>query len=104
MNEPTLRRAVLVAGEASGDALGAALIQSMRDRASGTGIEFGGIGGPLMRAAGMDCWYDAEELAVMGLTEVLRHLPRLLRIRRSMANKSALERMLGWIGGCPKLP
>ena len=44
-----------------------------------------------MRAAGMDAWHDAGELAVMGLAEVLRHLPRLLRLRRTLR-----ERLLAW--------
>ena len=44
-----------------------------------------------MRAAGMDTWWDAQELAVMGLVEVLRHLPRLLRLRRALR-----QRVLAW--------
>ena len=49
--------------------------------------EFAGIGGDAMRAAGLDAWFDASELAVMGLAEVLRHLPRLLRLRRDVARR-----------------
>lgn len=70
----------LCAGEASGDQLGAALMRDIR--AQRPDVRFVGIGGPLMREAGLDCWFDAQELAVMGLVEVLRHLPRLLRLRR----------------------
>ncbi len=44
-----------------------------------------------MRAAGFDAWFDASELAVMGLAEVLRHLPRLLRLRRALR-----ARLLAW--------
>src|SRR5690606_37897937 len=46
-----------------------------------------GVGGPRMRAQGMECWWDAGELAVMGLIEVLRHLPRLLRLRRALRER-----------------
>ena len=79
----------LVAGEASGDLLGAGLIAALRDRFPDA--EFAGIGGDAMRAAGLDAWHDASELAVMGLSEVLSHLPRLLRLRRALR-----ERLLAW--------
>src|SRR5690606_9590775 len=46
------------------------------------GAQFAGIGGDAMRAAGLDAWHDAQELAVMGFSEVLAHLPRLLKLRR----------------------
>ena len=72
----------LVAGEASGDSLGAALIEVLRARLPGVRIV--GVAGPRMRAAGCEALADAEELAVMGLTEVLRHLPRLLKLRRRL--------------------
>jgi lipid-A-disaccharide synthase len=45
---------------------------------------FAGIGGRQMKAAGMDAWWDAEELAVFGLFEVLSHFPRLIRLRRRL--------------------
>ncbi|HET9472515.1 MAG TPA: lipid-A-disaccharide synthase, partial [Steroidobacteraceae bacterium] len=72
-------RIALVAGEASGDTLGAALIEALRRRFPQ--VEFGGVAGPRMIAAGCDPWFHSEELGVMGLTEILRHLPRLLRLR-----------------------
>jgi lipid-A-disaccharide synthase len=75
-------RIALVAGEASGDQLGAGLIRSLRKRYPAA--EFAGVGGALMRQAGMDAWHDCDELAVMGLAEVIRHLPRLLRLRRAL--------------------
>ena len=68
-------RIALVAGETSGDLLGAGLIAELRVRFPDA--EFAGVGGPKMRAAGLDAWNDCSELAVMGLAEVLRHLPRL---------------------------
>jgi lipid-A-disaccharide synthase len=70
----------LCAGEASGDLLGASLMRALRTRRPD--LRFVGIGGPAMRGAGLECWFAASELAVMGLAEVLRHLPRLLRLRR----------------------
>jgi lipid-A-disaccharide synthase len=80
----------LVAGEASGDQLGAALIQRLQERFPQA--RFVGIGGRQMQAAGMTAWWDARELAVMGLFEVLSHFPRLLRIRRELARRlTALE-------------
>jgi lipid-A-disaccharide synthase len=69
----------LVAGEASGDTLGAALIAALRE--SAPEATFFGIAGPKMQAAGCEVWEPAESLAVMGLFEILRDLPRLLRLR-----------------------
>jgi lipid-A-disaccharide synthase len=82
-------RIALVAGEASGDQLGAGLIAELRARFPQA--EFAGIGGPAMRAAGLDAWHDSQELAVMGLAEVLSHLPRLLRLRSRLR-----KRLLAW--------
>jgi len=70
----------LVAGESSGDNLGAALIEAITARAPGT--RFVGVAGPRMLAAGCERLADAEDLAVMGLFEILHHLPRLLTLRR----------------------
>ena len=82
-------RILLIAGEASGDGLGAGLVEALRQRFPDA--VFAGIGGDAMRRAGMETWHDASELAVMGLAEVLRHLPRLLRLRRELR-----ERALAW--------
>jgi lipid-A-disaccharide synthase len=71
-------RVGLVAGEASGDTLGADLIHSLRRRAPDT--LFFGVAGPKMQAAGCESWEPAESLAVMGLFDVLRDLPRLVRL------------------------
>jgi lipid-A-disaccharide synthase len=85
----TTLRVAIVAGETSGDALGAALISALRERAGA--IEFLGVAGPAMRAAGCVALADAHELAVMGLIEPLRHLPRLLRLRSTL-----IERIGAW--------
>ncbi len=69
----------LVAGEASGDNLGAALIRAIRAREPGA--QFAGVAGPAMQAAGCEAWAESGELAVMGIVEVLHHLPRLWRLR-----------------------
>lgn len=71
---------ILCAGEASGDRLGAGLITALKLQRPE--LHIAGIGGQHMAAAGMDCWHDISELSVMGLAEVVRHLPRLLRLRR----------------------
>ena len=82
-------RIALCAGEASGDLLGAGLVAELAARFPGA--EFAGVGGTRMREAGVETWHDASELAVMGLSEVLRHLPRLLGLRRRLR-----RRLLDW--------
>jgi lipid-A-disaccharide synthase len=70
----------IVAGEASGDALGAALIDAIRARRPDA--QFFGVAGPAMIASGCEALESAESLAVMGLFEVVAHLPRVLGLRR----------------------
>lgn len=72
----------LIAGEASGDNLGAALIEALRLRYPEA--RFVGVPGPRMQAAGCEPLAKSEELAVMGLFEILKELPRLWRLRRRL--------------------
>jgi lipid-A-disaccharide synthase len=75
----------MIAGEPSGDALGAALIRALRERA-GAGLRVAGIGGEQMRDEGVVSLVPLSDLAVAGLAEVLPHAPRLLRrIRETVA-------------------
>ncbi len=76
---------VLVAGETSGDQLGAALIKAIRQQEPG--VRFVGIGGPLMKTEGCECWWDTGELSLMGLFEVVSHLPRLVKLRRQLVQR-----------------
>ena len=80
-------RIVMVAGEASGDNLGAGLIEALRSRRPGLAIA--GVAGPKMVAAGCVQWAEAERLAVMGLFEVLRHLPDLFALRKDLEARIA---------------
>src|SRR5438552_2398314 len=97
MNPPTTPPLfILVAGEASGDLLGADLIAGLRERFPNA--SFAGIGGPRMIAAGMQAWYPAEKLSVMGIVEVLKHLPELLAIRRDVYRRTLQMRPAAFIG------
>jgi lipid-A-disaccharide synthase len=89
-------RIALVAGETSGDQLGAALMQALRAQAPD--IEFRGVAGPQMLAAGCQPLAAAEELAVMGLTEIVARLPRLWRLRRTLERSFAEWRPDAFVG------
>jgi lipid-A-disaccharide synthase len=87
MNDLSSRtvRIALMAGEASGDLLGAHLLKALKDRLPQ--LEAFGIGGPRMQAMGMRSWYPMEWFAVRGYVEVLRSLPKLLRVRRELRRR-----------------
>jgi lipid-A-disaccharide synthase len=86
----------LVAGEASGDSLGASLIRAIAARCPEA--RFVGIGGPKMIAAGIDSWFPQEKLAVRGLVEVLKHLRELFAIRAALVRRLRAERPAVFIG------
>ncbi len=67
-------RILISAGEASGEMYGAQLIEALRRDSS---LQFFGVGGERMRAAGCDTVVDAKDLAVVGITEILRHVPKI---------------------------
>jgi lipid-A-disaccharide synthase len=73
---------LISAGEASGDMFGAELIEALRRR--DPSLQFFGAGGERMRAAGCDSVVDAKDLAVVGITEILGHLPQILGLYRKL--------------------
>ena len=81
MHKTTLKIA-LIAGEDSGDLLGADLIAGLKKL--NTDIEFIGVGGDKMRAAGMQLISSNKEFAIMGIAEVVKKLPKLLKLRKKI--------------------
>ena len=86
----------MVAGEASGDLLGAHLIAALKARRPA--LRFAGIGGPRMAAQGFDVHVPMDQLAVRGYTEALRHYRRITRIRRQLGDALLAERPGLFIG------
>ncbi|CAA0078554.1 Lipid-A-disaccharide synthase [Zhongshania aliphaticivorans] len=78
----TVLRIGIIAGEASGDILGADLIRSIKQQYPD--VVFEGIGGPLMIEQGCRSLCDMDRLSVMGIVEPLKRLPELLRLRRML--------------------
>ncbi len=86
----------MVAGEASGDQLGAHLIAALKARRPT--LRFAGIGGPRMAAQGFDVHVPMDQLAVRGVTEALRHYRRITRVRRELGDALLAERPGLFIG------
>jgi lipid-A-disaccharide synthase len=86
----------LVAGEASGDQLGAGLIHALK--VMNPELEFEGVAGAAMRQAGCVAFEDSEALAVMGLIEPLKEIPRLIRLRRGLIKRWAADPPAAFVG------
>ena len=89
-------RIALVAGEASGDLLGAHLIAALKAKLPGA--IFYGIGGPRMEGQGMTCWWPMGELSVMGYWDALKNYRRIAGIRRQLKKRLKSERPDIFIG------
>ncbi len=81
----------LLAGEPSGDIIGARLMQALRRQRGSEGLTFFGVGGPRMQDQGLDSLFPMDELSLMGFVEVLPHVPRLLR-RLSLTASAIVHR------------
>ncbi len=89
-------RLSMVAGEASGDLLAAALLAGLQQR--WPALHSDGIGGPRMRAAGFDAWWPSDTLAVRGYVEVLRHYRQISGIRDALARRLLADPPRAFIG------
>ncbi|HVB48187.1 MAG TPA: lipid-A-disaccharide synthase [Burkholderiales bacterium] len=93
---PGVVRMAMVAGEASGDLLGAHLLGALRERRPE--LRFAGIGGPRMQAEEFESHFPMEKLAVRGYAEALRHYREIMGIRRQLADRLLGERPALFIG------
>jgi lipid-A-disaccharide synthase len=91
MSEPTI---FISAGEASGEHYGAMLIEELRNQLAlqGRHVSFLGMGGPRMVEAGLQRVVSSEDMAVMGITEVVRHLPRIYREYKKLKGAAQAHR------------
>src|SRR5256885_6820269 len=80
---------LLSAGEASGDMYAARLATALKQRAD---VSLFGMGGPRMRAAGVEIITDYSEVSVVGITEIVSHLPSLLRAMRRLVSEAERRR------------
>lgn len=88
--QPSAPLIALIAGEDSGDQLGADLIAALRRHYPDA--RFVGIGGSRMQQQGFESWYDIRELSLFGFAEVIRHLPRLLKLRKELVARLIAEK------------
>lgn len=88
---PTRLKLMIVAGEPSGDAHAASLVRALREAAPESQVDFFGATGPLMRAAGVDSVIQSDDLAILGLLEIGRALPKFWRAFKSL-KQAAIER------------
>lgn len=86
----------IIAGEESGDQLGADLIAALRRFYPNA--RFAGIGGSRMQEQGFESWYDMRELSLFGFAEVISHLPRLLTLRKELVARLLAEKPAVVIG------
>ncbi|MGI8835573.1 MAG: lipid-A-disaccharide synthase [Pyrinomonadaceae bacterium] len=87
-------RLMIVAGESSGDAHAASLVNALRDAEPNKQLEFFGATGPLMRAAGVESVVQSDQLAILGLVEIGSALPKFWRAYKSL-KQAALDRKPG---------
>jgi lipid-A-disaccharide synthase len=80
------KKIFLIAGEPSGDALGAKLMKALKEQ-SPEPIEFMGVGGPRMQDQGLESLLPMDELCVMGIWEVISQLPRLIKLIKGMVTE-----------------
>lgn len=92
----TAPRIALVAGEASGDLLAAALLGGLKARWPGLVAQ--GIGGPKMVAQGFEAWWPHDKLAVRGYVEVLSHYREIVGIRNQLADRLLADKPDLFIG------
>src|SRR6478672_565404 len=88
---PPPLKLMIIAGEPSGDAHAASLVRALREVRPVIEFEFFGSTGPLMRAAGVDTTINSDSLAIMGIVEVTRVLPRFINAFRTL-KAAAIQR------------
>ncbi|MEI7670284.1 MAG: lipid-A-disaccharide synthase, partial [Pseudomonadota bacterium] len=79
-----MKSVYIIAGEASGDALGAGLMESLKSQSAA--INFAGIGGDQMKNSGLDSLFPYNELSIMGFLEIVPHIPKFLRLLQLTEN------------------
>src|SRR2546421_11181457 len=94
MQERTERtlRLMIVAGEASGDAHAAALVRALQERAGAARLECFGATGRELRAAGVESIVEIDQLAIVGLLEIRRALPKFWRVFRLLRGAGLARR------------